>query len=356
MSGIQYQARLDGLRFVAIFMVLLQHFAYYIGNKFSAGFYGVNLFFVISGFLITSILIRDTSNGFRKSYFKFLGRRALRIFPIYYLSILLFWFIDVEGIGMDFPYLLTYTYNYHFENTKTWSDIYSLYWSLCVEEQFYLFFPVIVLIIRKNRKLLLFTCFGSIFIALSQMYFNAFSLEKYNYTGLLTNMWPLTLGSLGAILHDTRTKDRAFFQNRYFEAVIIFLLLIVLLYAPFSIQFFICPLLSLYLVLKAYHYSYQLQVIEKFLSSKWIVFTGKISYGIYIYHSFISYYLSRYFFDAAWNKIAFEKLGILSKIEFHPWAFKLPLYTLISILTAYISYKVIEAPLLSLKDKLFATS
>src|SRR5688572_11161836 len=108
----RYEPRLDGLRCIAIMMVLLEHFVYVLGSKVSGGFYGVNLFFVLSGFLITSILIKQEELSFKDGYLKFIGRRALRIFPIYYFAIFLLWMMNAPGIEKDLLYLVTYTYNY----------------------------------------------------------------------------------------------------------------------------------------------------------------------------------------------------------------------------------------------------
>jgi peptidoglycan/LPS O-acetylase OafA/YrhL len=79
----KYLVRIDGLRFDAIALVLIQYFAAGIGKHFSARFYGVDLFFVISGFLTTSILIKANDKGFKRNYINFIVRRTLRIFPIY---------------------------------------------------------------------------------------------------------------------------------------------------------------------------------------------------------------------------------------------------------------------------------
>jgi peptidoglycan/LPS O-acetylase OafA/YrhL len=98
MSSIHYKSRIDGLRFVAIFMVLLEHFAMFIGRPISAGFYGVNLFFVISGFLITLILLND-KRVVKDAYLNFLGRRAMRIFPIYYLTIFILYILQAPNIN-----------------------------------------------------------------------------------------------------------------------------------------------------------------------------------------------------------------------------------------------------------------
>lgn len=195
--NIKYQPKLDGLRFVAIFMVLLEHFAMFIGRPISAGFYGVNLFFVISGFLITSILIKD-KNTFKKAYLNFLGRRSLRIFPIYYLAIFLLYIIQAPNINERLIYLLTYTYNYEYTSLNFPSEPYSPFWSLGVEEQFYLFFPFIALLLRKKRKIFIAVCFSFFVIAACQLLFNLFSIAEYNYMGLLTNMASLSIGAIGA--------------------------------------------------------------------------------------------------------------------------------------------------------------
>ncbi|MBL7683626.1 MAG: acyltransferase [Flavipsychrobacter sp.] len=98
MFNLKHEPRLDGLRAIAILMVLVSHFAYFIGQYFASGFYGVNLFFVLSGFLITSILIVDSDKPFGKQYIKFIGRRSLRIFPIYYLTILVLVIINAPHV------------------------------------------------------------------------------------------------------------------------------------------------------------------------------------------------------------------------------------------------------------------
>jgi peptidoglycan/LPS O-acetylase OafA/YrhL len=96
-----------------------------------------------------------------------------------------------------------------------------------------------------------------------------------------------------------------------------------------------------------------LPLIDRFLGSSHIVFTGRISYGIYVYHGFISYYLTMYVFDPVWNSIPFDRFGVFAKLEYHAWLLILPLYTIITIIIAYLSYKYLEAPILKQKDRLF---
>ena len=173
---LSYSSRVDGLRFIAILMIFIHHFAYYLGKYISPGFYGVNLFFVISGFLITSILLKDNDENIKTAYIKFVGRRILRIFPIYYLMILVLVLLGTPKIWDALPHLFTYTYNYYLGRTGNWDQVFSLYWSLSVEEQFYLFFPVIVLIFRRRMKLLAGIFTMIILVAYAQSIFNTFSL------------------------------------------------------------------------------------------------------------------------------------------------------------------------------------
>lgn len=80
----RYFPQFDGLRMLAVLLVLLHHFARHIGDRFATGYFGVELFFVLSGFLITRILYQS-QGSLGAVYRQFTGRRALRIFPIYYL-------------------------------------------------------------------------------------------------------------------------------------------------------------------------------------------------------------------------------------------------------------------------------
>lgn len=354
MSGIKYQIKLDGLRFVAVFMVLVEHFAYYIGQHFSAGFYGVNLFFVISGFLITSILIKNRNSSFKTAYIHFIGRRALRIFPIYYLILFILAILGGTSIFRDLPYLISYTYNYHLENINGWSEKYSLYWSLSVEEQFYLFFPLIVISLRGKTKYLIVVCLFLIGLAFAQVYFDIFSIAKYNYVGLLSNMGPLALGALGAVVVRVKGKRYFLFESLIIELIVFGVLIWGLITVNYSNKLLLCSITNLFFVLKAYHFSFKISWINNFLSNSKVVFAGRVSYGIYVYHGIIAFYFTKYIFDPIWHSIPFEDFGKLAKIEFHNWIFKLPIYTLVAIAVASLSFKYLEMPVLKLKDKYFS--
>jgi peptidoglycan/LPS O-acetylase OafA/YrhL len=149
---------LDGLRGVAILLVLFYHL-FNVGifkGWFNYGWIGVDLFFVLSGFLITSILLK--SKG-KPDYFKnFYLNRALRILPLYFGVLLIFAFIapyftPTKWFVSDQVYFWTFTQGYLILKGQNTDPLFHL-WSLAIEEQFYLVWPFIILILRPKQLLL----------------------------------------------------------------------------------------------------------------------------------------------------------------------------------------------------------
>jgi peptidoglycan/LPS O-acetylase OafA/YrhL len=152
-------AGLDGVRALAIILVILLH-----GAVIGFGWVGVNVFFVLSGFLITRILLRDLELPARPYFTRFYGRRSLRIFPIYYAYLLgLAVLVFTPAIRDHFNaaaavtpsqllFASTYTYDfYHASSAFVHSTSLSHFWSLAVEEQFYLIWPLALRYIGKRR-------------------------------------------------------------------------------------------------------------------------------------------------------------------------------------------------------------
>jgi len=153
---------LDALRAIAVLMVMISHFLE--GSSFiyslNLGHFGVMLFFMLSGFLISRIILNEKrKNTPLKTFLKaFYARRALRIFPLFYLAIGVF---SILGIGFgDFIWWhITYTTN--FLLAKIGSGFMGThFWSLAVEEQFYLLYPAVLFAIprKSERKLLVSLC------------------------------------------------------------------------------------------------------------------------------------------------------------------------------------------------------
>lgn len=165
---VDYKPQLDGVRGMCISAVFLAHAGFL-----DCGWIGVQVFFVLSGYLITGILLstRSVAPSWQSYFGLFYARRSLRIFPVYLaylgvaflgekLHLLPFMSIAVPHASANAPYLLTYTYNLH--RTVDMSSERSVYfahlWSLSIEEQFYLIWPLVVFLL--DRRMFLALCLG----------------------------------------------------------------------------------------------------------------------------------------------------------------------------------------------------
>jgi peptidoglycan/LPS O-acetylase OafA/YrhL len=163
-----YLPGLDGVRGLAILAVMMVHFvgdatpqnfgeriAVKLGNY---GVLGVDLFFVLSGFLITGLLL--DSKGRPRFFRNFYARRTLRIFPLYYLTLAILFLVLPRYVALPEPleearqhqaFLWTYTANFFIAAKASWALTYvSHFWSLAIEEHFYLFWPLVVFSVRRE--------------------------------------------------------------------------------------------------------------------------------------------------------------------------------------------------------------
>jgi peptidoglycan/LPS O-acetylase OafA/YrhL len=345
----QYFQKIDGLRFIAISVVFVHHIASIFSTYIDWGYFGVDLFFVISGFLITLILLKSKGK-FKKVYGNFLARRCLRIFPLYYFALAILIIIGHPVVRENIGYLLSYTFNYKFPFITEDNPV-GHFWSLCVEEQYYLFWPFIVLGLRKQLNSLSLVVIIMIFFAYLQIHFNIIpSISVYNYTGLTTRMGSLGLGSLGAILFTQQSNLlRLMLDNKYIEYTMYAICISALV---FFIPF-LMGVSSLFLVLKAAQNSFHFNGVSRLLSNKKVLYMGRISYGLYVYHIIVIFYGTPYVFDPFWNSIDFESFGRLSVLQYHSWLLKLPIYVGLTILISEVSYRYFENPLLRLKNAYF---
>ncbi|HVG42973.1 MAG TPA: acyltransferase [Chitinophagaceae bacterium] len=168
-----YYPALDGLRGLAILLVVVYHNFGFI-NYFFFGWLGVDLFFVLSGFLITDILLktREQPNFIRHFY----TRRLLRIFPLYYLALILFLLLipaanptllNVEYYRDNSTWLLLYLQNWLYIFNPTNQSALFHFWSLAVEEQYYLLWPFAVLLVKRAKVL-----FGFLFFCLATYHYH----------------------------------------------------------------------------------------------------------------------------------------------------------------------------------------
>jgi len=157
----KYMPHLDSLRALACMFVIFQHWFFEVPllgwfTRFELGKMGVLLFFVLSGFLITQILLASRSQlesgneSLSAILCTFYVRRSLRIFPIYYLTVFVFYFRDFNNIADNFTWYALYSSNILTYINQKWDGATGPYWSLAVEEQFYLLWPILILTCHKT--------------------------------------------------------------------------------------------------------------------------------------------------------------------------------------------------------------
>lgn len=348
-----YYNRLDGLRFVAILMVLLQHFGGVLPRKIHVGYYGVELFFVISGFLITSILLEKQNTNFKSFYLNFITRRILRIFPLYYIVIATLWVLNLEIVRAQILPLVTYTYNYAWVYYSIEEAPINHFWTLCIEEQYYIIWPFIIYLFRNSKWQLLTFLLISIsighFLYISE-YFP--ELEKYKNVSLLTKFPSLGMGSLFAIYYKNFKLKSTIFESKTLEIVSFFLLIYVLIFSTSYRDLFL-SFISVFYVAKSTIFNFKLTFINKILSDKFVIYIGKLSYGIYIFHLPVEYYISTYFFEPVFIKMIDSEVITDSIYNNYSWIFTFPIYSGCSLLLSSFSFRYIELPILKFRNKHF---
>ncbi|MDF2447528.1 MAG: hypothetical protein K0R26_32 [Bacteroidota bacterium] len=289
--------QLDALRAIAAFSVVLFHFL----NEFKIGFFhygwiGVDIFFVISGYLITAILLEQKKTIGDKLLIirNFIIKRALRLFPAYYLFITIFLILMV-GFGLyvwdkgDGFYYYTYTQNILFYLEGMKGVQLNHLWTLAVEEQFYLFWPLITVFVSNRNLIIVLFCF----------IISALLLKSINTTEemrMLTFAHFDTLGSgaLFALLLKEQKESLFLYINKFKNFLIplsvLGLALCVIYTFPNAVSVVCILTLSISLVVGCYYNFKGLAGI--ILSSRVLKYFGGVSYGIYLYHKPIPYFMT----------------------------------------------------------------
>ena len=219
---INYRPEIDGLRAIAVGAVILYHAQITIlGHQpFKGGFIGVDIFFVISGYLITSIILKELVTTGSFSFKHFYERRIRRIIPVLLFVILvslpIAWKILLPSSFMDFSksilYSLGFNSNFYFHYS---GQIYGATdgllkpflhtWSLSVEEQYYILFPIVLLITFKFfRKFLIHTLVLGLIISLGLAEWTSRNHPSISFYFLHTRMWELLAGSILAYFEITK--------------------------------------------------------------------------------------------------------------------------------------------------------
>ncbi|WP_254412779.1 acyltransferase family protein [Dyadobacter diqingensis] len=311
-SKLSYYTELDGVRAIAILMVMFFHFFsdfetdgsifQFLKRLALKGETGVTLFFVLSGFLITRILLstRESKNYF----YNFFVRRSLRIFPLYYLFLVIYYLTplffggSIPEFGLQIYYWI---YLQDFSTTFGWkSEGPGQFWSLAVEEHFYLVWPFLIYYLRERA----ISFWISVIIVTSfilRIYLSRHYPLIHHFT--FTRMDDLAIGAILALL-----EYHGFVKRRN---AIYFLLLLIpvnmvwvlnrfvgpsivdsLSFLQTSISF--CSLIGFVICLQEGNW------LKKILTQTPLIYTGKVSYGLYVFHPFCFKLFEIFFITKYW--------------------------------------------------------
>jgi len=343
--------QLDGLRAFAVALVMLSHWTLDLPilPKLPLGQMGIELFFVLSGFLISSILLKSRDKAGNGQVLKnFYLRRALRIFPVYYATIFVLininelWITNLEVDRLAIWHL-TYTNNFFYFFNGNFLGAESHFWTLSVEEQFYLVWPFIMLFtpLKWLKNVVISLLIGSIL-------FRGWMLlegHHFMFTLMPSQIFAFAMGSLLALHNQLVPKSSPGllqFNRPWFWLALVSFISICSLYSFKHLE-----LIYLWIgdVLMAFIFC---AIISKastgfkgFLGSslEWkpIVYIGKISYGIYIFHNFVP-------------SLVMHTFKLLS-FEPHPMYVRL-LFLVVTIVIAALSWELFEKQILKLKSRL----
>jgi peptidoglycan/LPS O-acetylase OafA/YrhL len=355
-----YMPQLDALRFLAVLGVMVAHnwhprrLPWLLGDLDWAGL-GVRLFFVLSGFLITGTLLgcrnMAETNSQPATVFlqQFYIRRFLRICPIYYLVVFILILTDVPPARDIWPWLMTYTTNFYITLNNEWVGRMGHFWTLAVEEQFYLIWPWLVLF--APRKWLLPTIIGM--IPLSSAYrlyayrnfpFDIGAMDFKAATLILANVDILAVGALLSLMWNSSLAKETL--QLYLTRLIlpfgltIYVICLVLFHHRLKPAFFFvigdfaAALICAWLVSSA-ALGFKGK-LGKLLMSPILRYLGKISYGLYVYHYLMPLILVP----------IFRHFGVTLHV---PGLLNFILSTLLTIAIASLSWWLFELPINNLK-------
>jgi peptidoglycan/LPS O-acetylase OafA/YrhL len=298
-----YRPEIDGLRAIAVGAVILYHAQITIlGHQpFKGGFIGVDIFFVISGYLITSIILKELLTTSKFSFKYFYERRVRRILPVLLfvmlVSLPIAWMYLLPSNLLEFSksilYSLGFSSNFYFHYSGLEYSVEGLQhpflhtWSLSVEEQYYILFPIVLLITFKYfKKYLIHILIFGFIISLGLADWSSRNYPSVSFYFLHTKMWELLAGSILAYFEIT-IGHRS--QNKILNLILPFIGLILI---GHSIIFFndemyhpsfytLSPIIGVCLII---WFSNKDELFTKILSTRLFVGIGLISYSLYLWH------------------------------------------------------------------------
>ena len=299
-----YRPDIDGLRAIAVTLVLFYHaeISYLNNTIFSAGFIGVDIFFVISGYLISLLILKEFERTKEFSFAYFYERRARRILPALFfvmaLSFPLAWTYLMPENFIDYSksVILSIFFNsnfyFHYSGLVYGSPDSLLKpflhtWSLSVEEQFYIIFPILTIILLKYFKKFLFQILIIIFlISLGLAEWGSRNYPSETFYFLHSRMWELLAGSLLALLEiKKKFQNRSILIGNILSLFGIFLIIVYLLFYNENFNhpslLTLIPVIGTCLIIWS---KTKKNIVTYILSSRPFVGVGLISYSLYLWH------------------------------------------------------------------------
>ena len=342
----QYRAEIDGLRALAVLPVILFHAGF---EWFSGGFVGVDVFFVISGYLITTIIISEMAEG-KFSIVNFYERRARRILPALFFVMLLcippayFYMLPdpLENFGQSLVSTSLFSNNILLLMTSGYWDLASEYkpllhtWSLAVEEQYYIIFPILMLSLWKFGRNAIFICFISIIII--SLYFAQVESDRdIAFYSLHTRVFELLLGGLMCSYFLERLSNTRPLAKNIFSLIGLLMIFYSILFFDVETRFpsvyTLVPVMGTCFVVC---FADKTTYVQKILSNKALVSIGLVSYSAYLFHQ--------------------PMLSLLRIYSIHLPSTIVKVFAItITFVLAWISYKFVESPFRN-KEKFDRTS
>jgi len=324
---LKYRAEIDGLRALAVVPVILFHAGF---ELFSGGFVGVDVFFVISGYLITTILIEDIENK-RFSIVNFYERRARRILPALFFVVISTYIIcwqflnpfDLKEVAQSLFATSIFLSNlYFFLKTgyfDTSAELKPLLhtWSLAVEEQYYVIFPLLLIAtwrFGRKRVFWIIVVMAAISLLLSEWGWR--NQPSANFYLIHTRAWELFAGSIAAFIIQKKGAQKNNLLALSGLAAIIFSIFFYDENTPFPSMYTLLPVIGVVLLVL---YADKETITAKFLSNKLFVGIGLISYSLYLWHQPIFALTRQYLVDDFSHSISIALIIITVTLSYLTW-------------------------------------
>lgn len=348
---------LDTLRFIAIFLVIGHH-AFFTDNFFLSwlsrhGYVGVDIFFTLSGFIITKSLLSEYEQNGTIELKKFWVKRIFRLWPNWFASMILssciLYIFALKNLEiMEAIKNKLWHYFFHFANYSQalngkLHDIFSIYWSLAVEEHFYLLWPLIFLYIikfpkSKNFLFLIFLLFPYLFRVLHK--FQGFD-DVINTFSTHTRFDALMFGCILAFIWKKIPNYKGKFENYFLIATSLVTMFIGLQLKFYDGSYFISQLAHTFRALSTFTFIIFIikgsgTILHKLFKSKFISKLGVLSYGAYLFHYIINVFIFKF--------LSIKNLQINQSIIFIGMIISTHIFS-------FISYKFIELPFIEYRKK-----